>query len=330
MSLFWFKIAASSILLRLLILCSLNTYIIVVDSAKSNTLEWPPPPTKTILENAAEWGATKYLELVQQSGLDKTLYNGKGPLTIFAPNNDAFDQLNPDILKQLETNQTFLRDILLYHTVNASVVDNDLRQNERLFPTMLKPRQLRSELYIEGTKVGVWTVSGAMLQYGDVMSTNGVVQGLMSLIYPIPEKVIYDYIKEDSNFTIIKKVIDVAGLNATFKGKIPYSLFAPLDVAFNTLPKSFVDKLLSDPSLAKHVLYNHMINCTVYSVGFFNDQPMRNMDGNQMNFDTDYYNDTITVNNIPVIERDLPVTNGVIHGINGILYHSEANEFLTT
>ncbi|MCB0034645.1 MAG: fasciclin domain-containing protein, partial [Anaerolineales bacterium] len=61
------------------------------------------------------------VDAVLATGLDTTL-QGPGPITVFAPTNDAFAKLPEGTLDSLTTEQ--LTDILLYHVVEGSVMSD--------------------------------------------------------------------------------------------------------------------------------------------------------------------------------------------------------------
>jgi len=76
-------------------------------------------PTKTIVDNAMNSADhTTLVAAVKAAGLVDTL-NGKGPFTVFAPTNAAFDQLPAgtvdDLLKP--ENKSMLTKVLTYHVV---------------------------------------------------------------------------------------------------------------------------------------------------------------------------------------------------------------------
>lgn len=66
--------------------------------------------------------------LVQTAGLANTLA-GDGPFTVFAPNNDAFNQLPKETLEALQKpeNRDLLTEILKYHVVPGQVPASALR-----------------------------------------------------------------------------------------------------------------------------------------------------------------------------------------------------------
>ncbi len=64
-----------------------------------------------------------FAELLEASGLDETLSDG-GPYTIFAPTNEAFEQLPSGIADQLtqDENRSTLRNVLSQHVIEGRII----------------------------------------------------------------------------------------------------------------------------------------------------------------------------------------------------------------
>lgn len=78
-------------------------------------------PTKNIVENAMNSkDHTTLVAAVKAAGLVETL-KGKGPFTVFAPTNAAFDKLPKGTVDKLlkPENKKMLQDVLKYHVVSG-------------------------------------------------------------------------------------------------------------------------------------------------------------------------------------------------------------------
>ncbi|HEY7986791.1 MAG TPA: fasciclin domain-containing protein, partial [Methylophilaceae bacterium] len=58
----------------------------------------------------------------------------------------------------------------------------------------------------------------------------------------------------DGGYKILLGAIKTAGLESTFKGAGPLTVFAPTDDAFKALPKAKLDELLKNPAELKKVI----------------------------------------------------------------------------
>src|SRR4029079_1349468 len=88
----------------------------------------PMFPSKNIIENAVNSKEhTTLVAAVKAAGLVDTL-SGKGPFTVFAPVNEAFDTLPPGTVPMLlkPENKDKLASILTYHVVPGRLTAQDL------------------------------------------------------------------------------------------------------------------------------------------------------------------------------------------------------------
>ncbi|CAN5732367.1 hypothetical protein BH24DEI2_BH24DEI2_07480 [soil metagenome] len=118
--------------------------------------------------------------LIDQAGLTADL-EGAGPFTIFAPGNGVFEELNPDVLKQLNDDPELLKSVLQSHVVQGVYGIKDLRDAEEGSIMTLQGEPLVIDLGAGGLKV-----NGADLVSTDVDKSysNGVLQEVGDLVLP--------------------------------------------------------------------------------------------------------------------------------------------------
>ena len=118
------------------------------------------------------------VQAVTAADLVKTL-SGPGPYTVFAPTNAAFDALPAGQLDQLlkPANKSQLADILTYHVVQGEYPASDLKDGEKL--TTVEGGKLT--VSVKGSTV---EVNGAPVETADVMTGNGVVHVIGSVLTP--------------------------------------------------------------------------------------------------------------------------------------------------
>lgn len=130
---------------------------------------------KDIVDTAVAAGNFKTLvAAVQAAGLVDTL-KGKGPFTVFAPNDEAFAKIPKADLDALLKDKAKLTAVLTYHVVGAKVLSTDIK------PGKVKTVQ-GSELAI-GTSGGV-TVDDAKVIAADVAADNGVIHVIDKVLIP--------------------------------------------------------------------------------------------------------------------------------------------------
>merc|ERR1712161_103132 len=102
-----------------------------------------------------------------------------GPLTVFAPTDEAFTALPTGLVSCLleEQNLPILSDILLYHVAAGTVFSTDLTNGQQL-STLLDGEVVTADLN-NGVKINKSTVVGA-----DVQASNGVIHIIDAVLLP--------------------------------------------------------------------------------------------------------------------------------------------------
>jgi uncharacterized surface protein with fasciclin (FAS1) repeats len=114
---------------------------------------------------------------VKAGGLVETL-SGAGPFTVFAPTNEAFNNLPAGTLDMLlkPENKDKLIAILTYHVVGGKVKSTDLI--DKMTAKTVQGESITVDLS-NGTKINTASVSAA-----DIMASNGVVHVIDKVILP--------------------------------------------------------------------------------------------------------------------------------------------------
>jgi uncharacterized surface protein with fasciclin (FAS1) repeats len=112
---------------------------------------------------------------VKAAGLVETL-SGKGPFTVFAPNDAAFAKLPKGTVESLLKDIPKLTSILTYHVVAGKVMAGDVVKF-----TGAKPVQGQSVTI--DAKNGV-SINGAKVLTTDIAADNGVIHVIDSVILP--------------------------------------------------------------------------------------------------------------------------------------------------
>ncbi len=150
---------------------------------------------------------------------------------------------------------------------------------------------------------------------------------------PKEEKIptINEVISNEIGFATLKKVVQSSEFETVFNGKGPYTIFAPLDVAFNKLPPGQLEKLLlpeNNEQLAA------MMNCHIIP-GLINKQDiikaidegrgsvkLKTLDGTRLiatvKRDRIYLIDN-NGNAGRLMETDIQATNGMIHTLEALM-----------
>jgi uncharacterized surface protein with fasciclin (FAS1) repeats len=130
---------------------------------------------KTIVQTANDAGGFETLvTAVKAADLVKTL-SGKGPFTVFAPNDDAFAKLPEGTVDALLEDIDKLKAILTYHVVAGKVMSSDVSDGP---VTTVQGEDITLDTS-DGVKVNDATVIQA-----DIVCSNGVIHVIDSVIMP--------------------------------------------------------------------------------------------------------------------------------------------------
>jgi len=119
-----------------------------------------------------EKNMTTLKKTVIASGLEHVL-SGKGPFTVFAPTDTAFNKLDKSVMANLlkPENKTKLIDLVNHHVVAGKINFIDLKDGEKL-------KTVDGKNLMVQVKDGNASIDGAKIQGHDVQATNGVIHSL--------------------------------------------------------------------------------------------------------------------------------------------------------
>src|SRR6056297_459649 len=135
--------------------------------------------TADIVDTAAAAGSfTTLLAAAEAAGLVDAL-KGEGPLTVFAPTDDAFAALPEGTVENLlkPENKDALAGILLYHVVSGKIMSGDIGNSA-------SPATLQGATIDVKSSYGKVTVNGANVVAADVAASNGVIHVIDAVILP--------------------------------------------------------------------------------------------------------------------------------------------------
>ena len=148
-------------------------------------------PNKNIIENAVNSkDHTTLVAAVKAAGLVETL-EGKGPFTVFAPTNEAFDKLPKGTVETLlkPENKKMLQNILTYHVVagkwNASDIAKAIKEGKGK-ATLKTVSGGTLTAWMKGKDLYISDESGnkAKVTIADVNQSNGVIYVVDTVLLP--------------------------------------------------------------------------------------------------------------------------------------------------
>jgi transforming growth factor-beta-induced protein len=269
------------------------------------------------------------LEVVERTGLDDDTFNGPGPLTLFAPTNNAFTKFRNDFsdITSLLCNENeqflpHLRDLLLYHVLDGKFFASDLAAS---MPAALNGEKVTISLDPLG-------VNNITISDRDNQVNNGVVHTIdTDVLTPIwVFNTVVDRVDSKSDLSTFGRLLVMAseslrnttGLNLT--QPVALTLLAPTNDAFAAVPQDELDFLTNPDNVADLVtlLSYHIIPGVFTLDSLLPRQQLPTFEGRGITFINNASNtntNSFRFNNAGVVERDILAKNGVVHTIDAVL-----------
>jgi uncharacterized surface protein with fasciclin (FAS1) repeats len=190
-----FNVNRASLLGAAVFALSLSSGLVANSYAKEKTVEVGGAamfPSKNIIENAVNSkDHTTLVAAVKAAGLVDTL-EGKGPFTVFAPTNAAFDKLPDGTVAALlkPENKTQLTNVLTYHVVAGDYSAAKIAKEAKANGGKLDLKTVEDEhIIIESDNMGGWWVvdgkgDKAKITIADVNQSNGVIHVIDGVLLP--------------------------------------------------------------------------------------------------------------------------------------------------
>lgn len=122
-------------------------------------------------------------------------------------------------------------------------------------------------------------------------------------------------LSSDGGFKTLLSAIKTAGMEDTFKGAGPMTVFAPTDFAFSSMPKAKLDALLADKAALKKLIALHVVGNKVTKTDV-DAGKVKTLEGEDVTLSV---SDGIKIDNIPVVGQGINADNGVIHALTGVM-----------
>jgi uncharacterized surface protein with fasciclin (FAS1) repeats len=148
-------------------------------------------PTKNIIENAVNSKDHTTLVAAVKAGDLVTVLSGKGPFTVFAPTNKAFEKLPAGTVETLlkPENKATLQAVLTYHVVSGNIDSKAIAKaikegNGKATLTTVQGGKLMC--WMDGKNLMITDEKGgkSMVTIANVYQSNGVIHVVDSVVLP--------------------------------------------------------------------------------------------------------------------------------------------------
>jgi transforming growth factor-beta-induced protein len=271
---------------------------------------------------------------LRQASLLSTL-NGTNDLTLFAPNNEAFDRMDDAFIERLLQNEGFsihLVQLLLYHVAAGQYLSTDLFEGRQIVTLSLGELLVvyrDDQLIFLNTSAVIQNLQGAtpsQIVTPNRITTNGVIHEVSRVLQPdFAFQSIVDVLQsEDPRFRTFLSLITLSGLDQELRTETRMLLVPSEDSLANLSPETL--DYLRDPAniaVLRQVIRNHMSETVLTSLQLQNTDTITTVDGNILNV-RPVFNDNNVLENIFVDDKEITdfnllANNGIIHVIDGLI-----------
>ena len=258
---------------------------------------------------------------IDAASLRATL-SGNGPFTVFAPTNDAFDNVDAAVLAYLLATPAELTKVLTYHVVSGAVFSTDLSDGE-------------VETLNSGERVTIDLSNGVMVNNAsvitpDVEATNGVVHIIDEVLIPgnlvlpqTPVSAAAAAIATPELSTLVE-ILSLPALSdilaAASDDNAALTVFAPTNDAFqgvlDALGLMSIDEI--PESVLLDIVQYHIVGAVALSTDLQNGE-YETLNGESVTVDLSC---GVMIDEANVAIADIEVSNGVVHVIDGVLLPS--------
>lgn len=291
--------------------------VFVFASCSKDEEETPMMESKNIVETAVSNDQFSILvEALTKAGLVSAL-EAPGPFTVFAPTNDAFNELFSQlgVTGISDLSAEVLTPILLNHVVSGNVKAAAVATGYVSTLNNAGPGQNLVQVYLE--KSGDVMVDGSKVIIADVMASNGVIHAIDKVILPAT---VVNHAINNANFSILVEAVVKAGLVDALSAAGPFTVFAPTNDAFNALFADLGVSGIADLSADQltPILLYHVVSGNVRASQVTSGDVPTLKEGSVISITTDGMGVMLN-GNANVVATDVQGINGVIHVIDRVI-----------
>jgi len=265
-----------------------------------------------IIETAeAAGGFSILLGAIEDAGLTTTLQFLED-FTVFAPTDDAFNDLGIETVESLTAEQ--LTDVLTYHVLDGEVPSTALQPEQTV--TALNGGDLFITLDGEGV-----TVNGtSSVVTADIDADNGVIHAVDQVLLPDAFGNVVDNAVKRYDLTTLVDLVTQQQLAGTLSdADAEYTVFAPTNDAFAAISSTL--ETLTDEQVTNTLLY-HVLESAVQAGDLNETQNVPTLNSGEEIL-IEVSEGVITINGSATVQiADVATTNGVIHIIDAVLIPS--------
>lgn len=250
---------------------------------------------------------------ITRAGLGSALSSGS--LTVFAPDNAAFEASGITAATVNALPVASLDSILKYHVLATQVSSTGVPASDAVSTL------LGTKLFASRNTNGVF-VNGIKVKTADLAASNGVVHVIEKVLIP-PTKTIAQIVSADTSFSILLAAVVKAGLADAVSQPGKYTVFAPTNAAFRAA--GFADAAAinaASTATITAVVKQHVLSTNVFAGDLTEGATPTTLQANTLTVNLGPARVKVSSSANPssnITSANIVTTNGVIHVIDRVL-----------
>lgn len=248
------------------------------------------------------------LGAIEDAGLTTT-FQHLGPFTVFAPSDDAFNELGIETVEALTDEQ--LTDLLAYHGIEGEAPSSALQPEQTV-------ESLNGENLFITLDSDVVTVNGtATVTSPDITTENGIIHAVDQVLLPDAYGTVVDNAVKRYDLTTLVDLVTQQNLAGTLSDEdAEFTVFAPTNAAFASISETL--GTLTDQQVTNTLLY-HVLDSAVEAGTLGESQTVATLNNGEEIL-IEVSEGVVTINDAATVQvADVIGTNGVIHIIDAVL-----------
>jgi transforming growth factor-beta-induced protein len=276
---------------------------------------------KPLLETLQERNMSIFAKALEDLGLAEKLSTGN--YTLFVPEAEAMNAAAQKegitaVVTGTEDSMEFVRNIVKNHIVDNWLTTANMDE-EGTIPTQDPGATLRFNRFgFHGERI---TANCARLTRTNQKASNGLIHNVDRLLMPAKDT-IAQIISGDPDLSAFRETITPETLVELNKPDGHFTVFAFVNDAFDKLPEDHKAMIRNNASCVHGLIKEHIFPHTICSEKIEGRMLAANSAGHLVKMSRDDETDTINVGDGQIVARDKMASNGVIHMIDHVLFHT--------
>jgi uncharacterized surface protein with fasciclin (FAS1) repeats len=132
-------------------------------------------------------------------------------------------------------------------------------------------------------------------------------------------KPVFEIIQTNKDISVFNKALNETGFADPLQSQGPFTVFAPTDNAFVSLPSEQIADLQKpeNKTMLQQLVSYHIISGEFQTKDLQNNMKLSTINGKEVTITIK--NKVVSINGVPLMQKDLQGSNGVIHSVGTVL-----------